>query len=63
MHHHQNIISTHNRKKIDVEKFISEFNCQDWYNILVLDKENVNEIIDYYLQNFNNLLKKHAPFG
>ena len=26
-----------------------------------MDKENVNETIDNYLQNLNNLLEKHAP--
>ena len=29
-------------------------------NILVLDKENVNETIENYLQNPDNLLEKHA---
>ena len=48
-------------KKFDEEKFILECNSQDWDNILVLDKENVNETIDNYLQNLNNLLEKHAP--
>ena len=62
MHHHQNTISTHvTGKKFDEEKFILECNSQDWDNILVLDKENVNETIDNYLQNLNNLLGKHAP--
>ena len=36
---------THDLKKIDEEKFIFGFNCQDWDKILVLDKENVNETI------------------
>ena len=31
-------------------------------NILALDKENVNETINNYLQNLNNVLEKHAPF-
>ena len=48
-------------KKFDEEKFILECNNQDWDNILVLDNENVNETIDNYLQNLNNLLGKHAP--
>ena len=46
----------HDWKKFDEEKFILEFNSQDWDNILVLDKENVNETIDIYLQ---NLLTTH----
>ena len=41
--------------------FIFKFNSQNWDNILVLDKENVNETVYIYLQNLNNLLKKHAP--
>ena len=48
-------------KNFDEEKFILEFNRQDWDNILVFDKKNVNETIDNYLQNLNNLLEKHAP--
>ena len=54
-------IYKHDSKKIDEEKFILVFNSQDWDNILVLDKENVNETIDSYLQNLNNLLEKYAP--
>ena len=54
-------IYRHDWKKFDEEKFMFEFNCQDWDNNLVLDKENVNERIDNYLQNLNNLLEKHAP--
>ena len=54
-------IYTHESKNFDEEKFIFEFNSQGWDNILVLDKENVNEIIDNYLQYLNNLLEKHAP--
>ena len=48
-------IYTHDWKKFDEEKFILEFNSQDWDNILVLDKQNINETIDNYLQSFNNL--------
>ena len=54
-------IYTHDWKKFDKEKFIFEFNSQNWVNILVLDKENTNEIIDNHLQDLNNLLEKHAP--
>ena len=54
-------ICTNDWKKFDEEKFIFEFNSQDWDNILVLGKENVNETIDNYLQNLNNLLDKHVP--
>ena len=39
-------IYTHDWKKFDEEKLIFEFNSEDWDNILVLDKENVNETID-----------------
>ena len=38
-------IYTHGWKKLDEEKFIFEFSSQDWDNILLLDKENVNETI------------------
>ena len=38
-----------------------EFNSQDWDNILVLDKQNVSETIENYLQNPDNLLEKHVP--
>ena len=55
-------IYTHDLKKFDEEKFILEFNSQDWDNILALDKENVNEAIDNYLQSLNNVLQKQAPF-
>ena len=41
--------------------FIFKSNSQNWDNVLVLDKENVNETVYIYLQNLNNLLKKHAP--
>ena len=41
--------------------FIFNFNSQNWDDIFVLDKGNVNETVDIYLQNLNNLLKKHAP--
>ena len=40
---------TNGWKKIDEKKFIFEFNSQDWDNIIVLDKKNVNETIDNYL--------------
>ena len=53
-------IYTYDLKEINEEKFILEFNIQDWGNILVLDRENVNETIDHYLQNLNNLLERHA---
>ena len=52
---------TNGWEKIDEEKFIFEFNSQDWVNIIVLDKKNVNETIDNYLQNLNNSSEKHAP--
>ena len=48
-------------ENVDEEKFIFEFDSQDWDNILVSDRENVSETIDNYLQNLNNLLQKHAP--
>ena len=48
-------------KNLMKQKFILEFSNQDWDNILVLDKENVNETIDNNLQNLNNLLEKRAP--
>ena len=54
-------IYRHDWKKFEEEKFIFEFDSQDWDNILVLDKENVNETIGNYLQNLNNLLGKHTP--
>ena len=54
-------IYSHNWKKFDEEKSVFEFNGQDWHNILFLDKENINEKIDHYLQNLNNLLEKHEP--
>ena len=47
-------------ENVDEEKFIFEFDSQDWDNILVSDRENVSETIDNYLQNLNNLLQKHA---
>ena len=37
-----------------------EVNSQDWDNILVLDKENVNETIGNYRQNLNKLLENNA---
>ena len=49
------------KKMILAINFIFKFNSQNWDNILVLDKENVNETVYIYLQNLNNLLKKHAP--
>ena len=55
-------IYTHDWKRFDEEKLIFEFNSQDWDNILVLDKENVNETIDSYLQNLKNLLEKKCTF-
>ena len=48
-------------EKADEEKFIFEFNSQDWDNIVVLDMENVNETIENFLQNLINLLEKHEP--
>ena len=54
-------IYIHDWKKFDEEKFIFAFNSQNWDNILVFDKENVDETIDIYLQNLNNLLEKYAP--
>ena len=48
-------------EKTDEEKFIFEFNSQDWDNIVVLDMENVNETIENFLQNLINLLEKHEP--
>ena len=45
----------------DKKKFIFKFNSQDWDNSLVLEKENVNETIDHYLQNIDSLLENHAP--
>ena len=48
-------------EKFDKEKFIFESDSQNWNNILVLDKENVNETNDNYLQNLSNLLEKQAP--
>ena len=50
-------IYTYDRKKFDEEKFILEFNSQDWDNILALDKGNVSETIKNYLKSLNNLLE------
>ena len=56
-------IYTHDGNKFDEEKFIFEFNSQDWDNILVLDKENVNETIDNYLQQGINRTSKRESFN
>ena len=59
MHQHQNITPTHDLKKFDEENLSLKFHGQDWDNILVLVKENINETTDNFLQN----LKERSAFA
>ena len=56
----ENTTSTHMNEKYLTKKII--FNSQNWDNILVLDEQNINETIDNYLRNLNNLLEKTCTF-
>ena len=50
---------THDCKTFYKENFMSELNSQDWDKMLDLDKGNVTEAVDNYLQNIN-ILEKDA---
>lgn len=47
---------THDCKTFHEERFMSEFNSQDWDKMLDLDKGNVTERVNNYLQNINNIM-------
>ena len=54
-------ILKHDWRKIESNKFISDFNQTDWEQILCTEKSKVNFSMNQYLPKIDSLLEIHAP--
>ena len=54
-------ILKHEWRKIESNKFISDFNQTDWEQILCTEKSKVNFSVNQYLSKIDSQLEIHAP--